>query len=91
MELWFVPPKTIVPKHVHENVKIFLIVIFGVRSVFCRESKTIHIRAKDFGRVFTISPNQPHSVKTDKFPLFFINVEWWNKTPTSAGADFKLV
>lgn len=90
IELWFCPPKYLIPKHKHESVDIYLCYLFGNDVIFWKEFKTAFMSWRNIFRVFKIRAGQEHWFQTNKTWLVFINFEVWKTKPTSAAEDFIL-
>lgn len=94
LELWFAPSGYQIQPHSHDNVDIWLYLLFGERICFFRRRKNdtnwqeFQGRWYHIGRRFTIRRGVLHYFHVSRFPLIFLNVEKWYSKPTSASEDF---
>jgi len=98
LECWYCPSGYKIKPHSHDNIDIELLFLSGGGTTIHRkefselfsESHKLHW-LRDFGRRFTIKAGTVHWFNVSKWPLIFINFEWWKKgiKPTSASIDFK--
>jgi len=98
LEVWWCPSGFKIKPHVHDNVSIESLFVMGSGSYVCRKpegelfAEQHKLRAlRDFGRSFSIPAGCVHWFEVGKWPLLFINFEWWKSgvKPSSASDDFK--
>jgi len=92
LEIWFVPSGYRIPDHYHADFDSKLLLLFAHNILFRRNKETLLIKWwKHIGKVFAIKAMDIHNFEASSYPLIFVNIEIWNKQPTSASLDFKKV
>lgn len=92
LELWFIKAGYKIIPHSHPKEHIELTHIFGHAEFFQIHQgyrRSFKASFRDIGRTFSIYPGDIHWFNVSKFPLVFLNKEYWLTKPTSAAIDFQ--
>jgi len=76
-ELWFCPPKTTIPAHIHPDVDSHIVHIWG-KAVVMKEDKMKMLPYFTFFSIFHILRGVKHGFVGCKSWFIFLNVEKWH-------------
>ena len=94
-EIWFCAPGYEIQEHVHMEEYVELMYLFGSATFYRRPITTgiaewATMKWWKFGRCFTVKNTDSHWFSVSKWPLVFINFQYFLEgfKPKSAAADF---